>query len=60
MDTARMDGLICHFSRNRKEHEEVAVIGDSLASYFSPDVIKTANQIYRTPLPPNERNLCNL
>lgn len=44
--------LVPHVKENRKEDEEVVVIGDNLASYFSPDVIKSAieNQIYITSI----------
>lgn len=51
--------LVPHINTNREEGRKIIVVGDNLASHFSPDVIKYAveNDIYFTALPPNSTHL---
>lgn len=51
--------LLPHIQENRQGNEKAVVIGDNLASHFSPEVIKTAleNNIYFTTLTPNSTHM---
>lgn len=53
------DILIPHINANSSPEETKVVIGDNLASHFSPRVVEAAiaNNIYMTPLPPNSTHL---
>lgn len=55
-----MEVLVPHINKTRvNDTDEVVVIGDNLASHFSPRVSDYANQnnIYLTPFPPNATHL---
>ena len=54
-----VDILLPHIKEHSQKNEQTIVIGDNLASHFSPLVIQTAkeNNIYMTPLPPNSTHL---
>lgn len=51
--------LLPHILEHREGNEKAVVIGDNLASHFSPEVIKTAleNNIYFTTLTPNSTHM---
>lgn len=54
------DGLFLpHVQSTRAEGDKVVLIGDNLASHFSPKVIQSCqeNNIYMTPFPPNATHL---